>query len=845
MGVDRKIALRDRGMIDFYAGANRARMRAPAGLAASYDLTLPPSIVAGQFLTVDGSGNLSWAPGSASLGSAYTAGNVIAVTGGNPVTLSKADGGELLRLQALTSGIPYQSILGAAVDVRMGLDNATNLGFVGTHTAHSFEIRRQNLRRALISSSGFHLKGGPFVDVKACGALGDDAADDRQAFLDAIAELPAGGGTVYVPQGTYRLSDKIQVSKPVRFMGCGWSSILKANGTQTAVLEFVAGANGSSVENLAIYGNKAALGGYIQRGVHFNGAKRCLVVDCLFSGPAVGTGLCIAVDVQGSASAENRIFFNRFERLVSSGSNGTAVLLEYTSYCQVVGNIIDGTDSTSYDAASAAIFLTAESTGTGCTDNTVSLNVIKATKGVGIAINSSTYAEVQGQLGACERNLIEGNEITATSRSGGGDGSSGIVIQANSSFNRVVGNKVHHCGHTDGGYGIVVVGSLGVAKTITGVANNGSGLFRVTATAHGFSTGNPVGISGVLGTPNANGTWTITVIDANTFDLQGSTFAGTYTSGGKAGITGTVKIDEVPVYNEIRGNCVYQNKENGIYVKGGTNTRILLNSLYENGQKTANTYFNILIEAVGGTLTGAGTLVLGNEAVGAQPSHQLKIGSGVNGTRVSSNDFPVAASGAFTDLGTNTTWASTIKGDDVILSGTTGKVGIGSTSPSAKLHVRNPSGSNIAGMVVAQEHNNIGLEVDMPNAGSQPAIYLSAPAGYTGKYIDTTAGAGTPAHLSNAGDWVNKSCFREFKEDFEDVDGADFLEKIRAMKVQRYRHREGRKTGPKEFGPFQDDLVNRFGLSPEGVRDHELAGIALVGVQELARRVERLEKAGV
>ncbi|UOF78755.1 phage stabilization protein [Caudoviricetes sp.] len=70
------------------------------------------------------------------------------------------------------------------------------------------------------------------------------------------------------------------------------------------------------------------------------------------------------------------------------------------------------------------------------------------------------------------------------------------------------------------------------AKTITNVDNSG-GLFRVTTSAaHGYSTGDPVAIRGVLGTPNADGDWTITVTSATQFTLDGSTFAGAYTSGG-------------------------------------------------------------------------------------------------------------------------------------------------------------------------------------------------------------------------------------------------------------------------------------------------------------------------
>jgi hypothetical protein len=75
----------------------------------------------------------------------------------------------------------------------------------------------------------------------------------------------------------------------------------------------------------------------------------------------------------------------------------------------------------------------------------------------------------------------------------------------------------------------------GLVKAITGAANNGSGLIRITATAHTFQTENRVTITGVGGTVEANAAnWRITVIDANTFDLVGSTFTNAYTSGGTA-----------------------------------------------------------------------------------------------------------------------------------------------------------------------------------------------------------------------------------------------------------------------------------------------------------------------
>lgn len=71
------------------------------------------------------------------------------------------------------------------------------------------------------------------------------------------------------------------------------------------------------------------------------------------------------------------------------------------------------------------------------------------------------------------------------------------------------------------------------AIVITGAADNGAGLVRITVGSTAtLTTGDVRTISGVLGTTEANGTWTITKINATTFDLQGSTFANAYVSGG-------------------------------------------------------------------------------------------------------------------------------------------------------------------------------------------------------------------------------------------------------------------------------------------------------------------------
>lgn len=93
---------------------------------------------------------------------------------------------------------------------------------------------------------------------------------------------------------------------------------------------------------------------------------------------------------------------------------------------------------------------------------------------------------------------------------------------------------------------------------VTGAANNGAGLIRLTITGGNFETGDKVQVLNVGGVPNADGNWTVTAISATVIDLQTSTFLGTYTSGGTATFTNPNVFDLV-------GSTF-----SGAYTSGGT-----------------------------------------------------------------------------------------------------------------------------------------------------------------------------------------------------------------------------------------------------------------------------------
>ncbi len=150
------------------------------------------------------------------------------------------------------------------------------------------------------------------------------------------------------------------------------------------------------------------------------------------------------------------------------------------------------------------------------------------------------------KLGYTNRKTLVTNSGAATLRYDPRNGNStffihqtgNLTIKVPNAYTPEEGDEIEYVFEQGGSGGYTVTWDAKSTKTITNAVNNGSGLIRVTATAHGFSTDDQVQIRSVGGVTAANGTWKITVIDADTFDLVGSAFSGSYTSGGSAIKTG-------------------------------------------------------------------------------------------------------------------------------------------------------------------------------------------------------------------------------------------------------------------------------------------------------------------
>lgn len=115
------------------------------------------------------------------------------------------------------------------------------------------------------------------------------------------------------------------------------------------------------------------------------------------------------------------------------------------------------------------------------------------------------------------------------------------------------------------------------------------------------------------------------------------------------------------------------------------------------------------------------------------------------------------------------------------------------------------------------------------------------------KYINTDAGGGTPAHLTNAGVWTDASCFRSLKNVSGLMNPLRALEVVGLLEVGVYTHKSDTSRGVEEprryLSVFQDGLVSVLGLGDDGISAREVASLAISALQGAMLRIEALESA--
>jgi len=168
--------------------------------------------------------------------------------------------------------------------------------------------------------------------------------------------------------------------------------------------------------------------------------------------------------------------------------------------------------------------------------------------------------------------------------------------------------------------GVQTYGAQRAGIPVSAIANNGSGLIRVTnSTAHGLSTGDVVEILGPNGSTASQGVWTVTVIDTTHFDLQGSTYATGYTGNGwvyrQAQITGAadggsglVRITTSTPHGFATGQHVHIRDVQGMTSANGTWVVTAVD----------HTHFDLQRSGVNAAYTSGGTARLASHGIFAQ-----------------------------------------------------------------------------------------------------------------------------------------------------------------------------------------------------------------------------------
>jgi len=130
---------------------------------------------------------------------------------------------------------------------------------------------------------------------------------------------------------------------------------------------------------------------------------------------------------------------------------------------------------------------------------------------------------------------VSGTEVDGTSLSGTAFGKNGLLWWQPPAENLEV--KKTEFNVTGYSYKIDFTAALSGTYfgniVVSGTADN-TEVKITTSAAHNLGNGDTVTISGIVGTTEANGTWSINEVTATTFDLTGSVYANAYTSGGKA-----------------------------------------------------------------------------------------------------------------------------------------------------------------------------------------------------------------------------------------------------------------------------------------------------------------------
>jgi len=244
-----------------------------------------------------------------------------------------------------------------------------------------------------------------------------------------INMLPAGGGVVYIKEGTYTISSKITINKDnVSIVGSGHSTIIRNSIDTTNLIEVAATIDYCTIEGIYFWCD-AELGGMGAVIVFLGATTRSRISNCWFN-HWEPRGITFLNAGEGII-VENCVF----EEVFGAGPN-YAVLINNSSHAFLRGNFIyGGTNVYGFQLITGTInFISMVDN--KIYNSAVPISVIGNGKNV---ISSNVMAEfVYGiWIAGSSNNVIEDNYIET--------GTLGIYLESNSDNNVMDSNRINNC----------------------------------------------------------------------------------------------------------------------------------------------------------------------------------------------------------------------------------------------------------------------------------------------------------------------------------------------------------------------------------------------------------------
>lgn len=130
------------------------------------------------------------------------------------------------------------------------------------------------------------------------------------------------------------------------------------------------------------------------------------------------------------------------------------------------------------------------------------------------------------------------------------------------------------------------------------------------------------------------------------------------------------------------------------------------------------------------------------------------------------------------------------------------------------------------------KHGRFGLNRDYTDGGVNHPIH-----------VGTNTSNGNGAYLTAGGTWTNTSS-RSFKNNFQELDGSEVVEKIMNMAVTGWNYRD---TDEKHIGPVAEDFYDAFECGTGNIDEDrmyiaasDMAGVGLIAIKELVKQNNEL-----